>query len=983
MKKIITGIFFLLVATSVFAQIPTNGLIGYWPFNGNANDESGRGNHGTVVGAKLTADRFGKPNSAYQFDGNGDYINSNFNFNGAQSSFTIVYWIKLDSLYNYSFSKIFHLQEGITYEVNNDFLAQYKQINFFLNGITYANTPINKNVWYNVVCTFDFPTKTKKLYVNGVLDLSVVSQDVITRLPNSTLRIGARLNNVNNYEYYHGIIDDLIIYNRVITPQEVTQIYSGCTNFTRINLGQDIANCSGGPVVLNAGTGFSNYLWSNNATSPQITVNTSGTYSIRVTDFCNNVSRDTITIKISTPVAKSQSFALCSGDSIRVGNKYYKTLGTFKDTLKSSAGCDSILTTTITQATNCANTISGVINKYSPVTSFTCDKVVVENGTLFSAGDRVLIIQMKGARVDTSNTANFGAILDYRSAGNYEFNTVKSVSGNTITLQFALKKSYETTGNVQLVYVPVYTDVTVGGKITGTPWDGKKGGVIAMEVSGTLTLNADIDASGIGFRGGPRITSSFPPPYCVPNTIFAPLLNPNGGHKGEGIAKWDSLKILNKGAWANGGGGGNNHNAGGGGGANAGNGGRGGKIYSDVNLQTCLGGHGLPGNKIIQNTNKLFLGGGGGAGHENDNVGSAGGNGGGLIIINATAVTGNGKKMISNGSTALNTRNDGAGGGGAGGTIAVQVNALANIFFEAIGGNGGNNQWQQPEQCVAPGGGGGGGLIFSNQNIDTSFIKVSNGLAGKITAPTSGCYNSNFEAENGAIGTSLRSLQLAYSDKIQASNIDSTSTNIALCNNENYTLPDGIITNQPGLYRNILQNIAGCDSIIIKTNLSYDFKPSFSLGNDTVLCLGTEITLNPGVNGDYTWQDGSNANVYEAIVPGVYSLSVSNECGSTSDTISFQGIDCNCFVFIPNAFSPNNDGKNDNLIIKETGIASSTIIIYSKWGEEVFSTNNNERQWDGTVDGKSPQPDVYGYYYRGVCLSGEIIIRKGDITIVK
>ena len=73
----------LLAASSAFAQVPsyvpTNGLVGWWPFNGNANDESGNGNNGTVNGATLTSDRFGSINSAYSFNG----INNNVTTNSA------------------------------------------------------------------------------------------------------------------------------------------------------------------------------------------------------------------------------------------------------------------------------------------------------------------------------------------------------------------------------------------------------------------------------------------------------------------------------------------------------------------------------------------------------------------------------------------------------------------------------------------------------------------------------------------------------------------------------------------------------------------------------------------------------------------------------------------------------------------------------------------------------------------------------------
>ena len=81
MKKVMFTAFAvgLSMTASVMAQVPsyvpTNGLVGWWPFNGNANDESGNGNNGTVNGATLTADRFGNANSAYSFDGVDDYIN--------------------------------------------------------------------------------------------------------------------------------------------------------------------------------------------------------------------------------------------------------------------------------------------------------------------------------------------------------------------------------------------------------------------------------------------------------------------------------------------------------------------------------------------------------------------------------------------------------------------------------------------------------------------------------------------------------------------------------------------------------------------------------------------------------------------------------------------------------------------------------------------------------------------------------------------
>jgi len=85
---------YLGYAQQIPSYIPSNGLIGWWPFNGNANDESGNGNDGTVNGAVLTEDRFGNENSAYSFDGIDDFINAGYvNEISGSSQLSVSYWI--------------------------------------------------------------------------------------------------------------------------------------------------------------------------------------------------------------------------------------------------------------------------------------------------------------------------------------------------------------------------------------------------------------------------------------------------------------------------------------------------------------------------------------------------------------------------------------------------------------------------------------------------------------------------------------------------------------------------------------------------------------------------------------------------------------------------------------------------------------------------------------------------------------------------
>ena len=150
-----------------------------------------------------------------------------------------------------------------------------------------------------------------------------------------------------------------------------------------------------------------------------------------------------------------------------------------------------------------AQSISGiVINTYAAVTNIKANDIKVDNST-DSTSDKVMVIQMKGAIIDTTNSANFGNILSYNSAGNYEFAIVVGVSGNTVILQYPLCRTYDVSAHVQLIRIPVYSsNVTVTDTLLRQPWNGSTGGVLVLETSGTLTLNADMRCKWQGFDGG-------------------------------------------------------------------------------------------------------------------------------------------------------------------------------------------------------------------------------------------------------------------------------------------------------------------------------------------------------------------------------------------------------------------------------------------------------------------------------------------------
>src|SRR3954468_5002757 len=173
-----------------------------------------------------------------------------------------------------------------------------------------------------------------------------------------------------------------------------------------------------------------------------------------------------------------------------------------------------LLTAAIARAQN----ISGVVNAYYKVTAINVPSstLTLTSTAGLTLGMSIVIMQMKGATIDVTNTATFGNITAINNAGNYEVNTICSIAGNNVVLKYALLKTYTVAGLVQLITLPKYTDAVVTGTITPLSWDPTTGtgGVVAIQCTNTLTLNAAIDASDAGFRGGLYIDFPIPPNDC-------------------------------------------------------------------------------------------------------------------------------------------------------------------------------------------------------------------------------------------------------------------------------------------------------------------------------------------------------------------------------------------------------------------------------------------------------------------------------------
>ncbi|MFZ4436149.1 MAG: LamG-like jellyroll fold domain-containing protein [Flavobacterium psychrophilum] len=215
-----------------------NGLISYWPFCGNANDDTGNGNNGTVNGATLTTDRFGNNNSAYNFvKANNNYITMNNTVgNFGTSDFSISAWYSsTDNISSHIINKRFSQSWG-----------NYWELTKFLFGINDTNNNSNynfinnnqaqsTNTWYNITITRN--GTSLKYYINGLL-YQTITTTVINNISNtSNLVIGAVLTPLTGVLQSHdGKIDDIGIWNRALTQQEVTQLFNQNQCITNITV---------------------------------------------------------------------------------------------------------------------------------------------------------------------------------------------------------------------------------------------------------------------------------------------------------------------------------------------------------------------------------------------------------------------------------------------------------------------------------------------------------------------------------------------------------------------------------------------------------------------------------------------------------------------------------------------------------------------------------------------------------------------------
>jgi hypothetical protein len=192
-----------------------NGLVAYYPFSGNANDESGNGNHGTVFGATLTTDRFGNANSAYSFDGVDDYINVPHSPSldiAPYSSVTITAWV-----FRTSPASLMHVVGKRGGCGGGDGFYQLP-----IGGGAIPSEDVPLNTWTHLTFTQDYDSDTIDLFVDGAIVLTATGYRSWNVSSTAPLKIGTSGTCVG----FGGAIDEVKVYYRALSASEIQAIFN-------------------------------------------------------------------------------------------------------------------------------------------------------------------------------------------------------------------------------------------------------------------------------------------------------------------------------------------------------------------------------------------------------------------------------------------------------------------------------------------------------------------------------------------------------------------------------------------------------------------------------------------------------------------------------------------------------------------------------------------------------------------------------------
>lgn len=209
-------------------ELLKDGLIVYYPFNGNANDESGNGNDGKVYGATLAADRFGNHEKAYSFNGETTWIkaeNSNsLNISG-NASLSLCAWVNTSSIKKQGvvskwLDGSYELGQYLM-QITVDGFPEFHVDPHPKGGMLISKSKLTANSWHFIVCVFDNAKGIIKIFI----DNQQIEEANFTRFPIPPTTRYLEIGSSSNRYYFAGFLDDIRIFNLALTDNQIQSLY--------------------------------------------------------------------------------------------------------------------------------------------------------------------------------------------------------------------------------------------------------------------------------------------------------------------------------------------------------------------------------------------------------------------------------------------------------------------------------------------------------------------------------------------------------------------------------------------------------------------------------------------------------------------------------------------------------------------------------------------------------------------------------------
>jgi gliding motility-associated-like protein len=202
-----------------------------------------------------------------------------------------------------------------------------------------------------------------------------------------------------------------------------------------------------------------------------------------------------------------------------------------------------------------------------------------------------------------------------------------------------------------------------------------------------------------------------------------------------------------------------------------------------------------------------------------------------------------------------------------------------------------------------------------------------------------------------------------------------------------YLWNDGTTSAQRTLSTEGVYSLLTSDGVCDRTDsftITRNYTPTVQLISDTTLCVNEPLLLNATnpLAEFYLWSTNETDSSIVVTFPGTYSVAVGNGCGIAVDDVTIDYKDCADMIFVPNAFTPNDDRLNDVLYAKAYFLIEAfDMKIYNRWGQQIFSTNSLFIGWDGRMNNSKAPPGLYTWtvsYKR----NGKLYTQKGTVLLI-